>query len=95
MKKAEAEFLALSRSNIITGLRIAIMAAIGSGCINIFTGLQAIPPVYPTMAVLSHMFFTAVGASGLYLFHELMSNSQGDFMAKEPTPPAAPLTPAS
>ena len=83
MKNIEAEFLALSRSNIMKGLRLAIMAAIGTGLIKICSGLMGTPVVYPTMETLIQMVDMGAGAGGLYLIHELLSNSGGEFLKTE------------
>lgn len=81
----KSELATLAKSDLIKGCIMAILTFVFGGLKVFITGMIETPSIYPTWAQIEHLGVTGLSIGGLYLLKNFMTNSQDQFLKKEPT----------
>jgi len=68
----------LAKSAIVAGLTVIV-----SGLITVLSGIAQVPPVYPTLPVLTNLALSGIIAGAVYLLKNFLTNSEDKFLKSE------------
>ena len=80
----KTEILKLAKSDYVKGLIMAVLTVIVGGAKVFLTGILSTPSVYPTLAQVEHLGLLGLTVGIAYLFKNFLTNSQDQFLIKEP-----------
>lgn len=78
-----ANLFSLSSKDLIKASILAGLTVIVTGAISVLTAITQIPPVYPTFVQLGSIVVSGLGAAGIYLLKNFLTNSNDQFAKPE------------
>ncbi len=85
----------LTGKDVVKGLLMAVMTAIATGLIEILNGICLTPPVYPSLQTFIHLLLAGITTGLIYIIKNFLTNSQDQFLIKEPIDKSSEVTPPS
>ena len=84
MKEVKQEFLQIGKSDLVKGAIMAALTALALAGKTLLSGFLATPIIYPTSTDAIHIGSIGAVAFVSYLVKNFFTNSNDEFMKKEP-----------